>query len=231
MNIYAISDLHLSVNNSKPMDIFGPVWDGYLDKIFNQWKEVVGQDDVVLLAGDFSWAMKLENAIEDFKLLETLPGKKIIIKGNHDYWWSSVSKLRSILPTDFYAIQNDAMKFGEFIICGTRGWQVIERNAQRTPEDERVYQREIIRLGLTLEAAKKLQQNNEKIICMMHYPPMNSTRDDSDFSLLFEKYNVDSVVYGHLHGYKNIPTYFEKNGVKYYLTSCDIVNNNLIKIY
>ena len=150
MNIYAISDLHLSVNNSKPMDIFGPVWDGYLDKIFNQWKEVVGQDDVVLLAGDFSWAMKLENAIEDFKLLETLPGKKIIIKGNHDYWWSSVSKLRSILPKDFYAIQNDAMKFGEFIICGTRGWQVIERNAQRTPEDERVYQREIIRLGAGL---------------------------------------------------------------------------------
>lgn len=231
MKIYAISDLHLSVNSPKPMNIFGPVWEGYLDKIFSQWQEKVSEDDLVLLAGDFSWAMKLDDAVADFKLLENLPGKKIIIRGNHDYWWSAISSVRSKLPENFYAIQNDAIKFGDYIICGTRGWQVLEKNMTRTPEDEKIFKREILRLEMSLEAAKKLQVNNEKIICMMHYPPMNFSKDDSEFSQLIEKYKVDKVVYGHLHALKNIDTYFVKNGVEYYLTSCDIVNNNLITIY
>ena len=97
MKIFAISDLHLSVNNPKPMDIFGPVWDGYLDKIFSQWKDNVKDDDLVLLSGDFSWAMKLEDSVDDFKLLKDLPGKKVIIRGNHDYWWKSISNVRKFL--------------------------------------------------------------------------------------------------------------------------------------
>lgn len=230
MKVFAISDLHLSVNNPKPMDIFGPVWDGYLDKIFSDWKELVGEDDIVLMAGDFSWAMKLEDAVEDFKLLESLPGKKVIIKGNHDYWWKSISAVRNVLPQGFYALQNDAIKFGDIVICGTRGWQTPEKNMVQSPEDEKIYKREVLRLGMSLDEAEKLRIEGDKLICMMHYPPFNFSRADSDFSLLIEKYNVDSVVFGHIHGYKNIQVQFEKNNIKYFLTSCDMVKNNIVRI-
>ena len=230
MKVFAISDLHLSVNNPKPMDIFGPVWDGYLDKIFDQWKQMVSEDDVVLLPGDFSWAMKLEDAVADFQMLENLPGKKIIVRGNHDYWWKSISAVRGILPKDFYAIQNDAMKIGNYIFCGTRGWQVPENGATQLPEDEKIFKREVIRLEMSLKEAEKLKQENDKIVCMMHYPPVNFSKEDSEFSMLFEKYNVDFVVFGHLHGYKNIQTEFNRNGIKYFLTSCDVVNNKITVI-
>lgn len=230
MKVFAISDLHLSVNNPKPMDIFGPVWDGYLDKIFSEWKEKVSENDLVLLAGDFSWAMKLEEAIADFNLLKDLPGKKVLIRGNHDYWWNAISTLRKNLPPSFYAIQNDAVKFENIVLCGTRGWQVLENNMERTPEDEKIFNREIIRLEMTLQAAQKMRNENDKVFCMMHYPPMNALKEDSPFSLLLEKYKVDKVIYGHLHGLKNVETYFIKNGIEYYLTSCDVVNNSLVFI-
>lgn len=230
MKVFAISDLHLSLNNPKPMDIFGPVWEGYLDKIFSDWKEIVSQDDIVLMAGDFSWAMKLEDAVDDFKLLESLPGKKIIIKGNHDYWWKSISAVRGILPQGFYALQNDAIKFGDVVICGTRGWATPEKNMTQTTEDEKIYRREVLRLEMSLEAANKLREEGDKVLCMMHYPPFNFTREDSPFSNLIEKYNVDSVIFGHIHGYKNIQLEFEKNNIKYFLTSCDMVKNNIVRI-
>ena len=230
MKVFAISDLHLSINNPKPMDIFGPVWEGYLDKIFADWKEKVTDEDIVLLAGDFSWAMKLEETDEDFKLLSTLPGKKVIIRGNHDYWWKSISAVRKVLPSGFYAIQNDAIKFDNVIICGTRGWTVPERNAEQSKENKKIYDREVLRLELTLQAADKLRQNGEELICMMHYPPTNFSKDDSDFTRLIEKYKVSKVVFGHLHGLKKIETTFVKNGIPYFLTSCDIADNRLIQI-
>lgn len=230
MKIFAISDLHLSVNNSKPMDIFGPVWDGYLDKIFSQWKNLVSSDDLVLMAGDLSWAMKLEEVVPDIDLLKNLPGKKIIIRGNHDYWWKSISSLRALLPTDFYAIQNDALKFDNVIVCGTRGWKGVEKYPTLLDEDKKIFDREVIRLGMTLENASKLRQEGDKLVCMIHYPPVDIFRNDSPFSELIKKYKVDAVIYGHLHGQKGLATYFEKDGIPYYLTSCDIVENNLTEI-
>lgn len=227
MKIFAISDLHLSINNSKPMDIFGPVWEGYLDKIFSQWKEKVGQDDIVLMAGDLSWAMKLEEVFADFDLLKDLPGKKVIIRGNHDYWWKSISSLRAILPENFYAIQNDSIRFDGLVLCGTRGWKGVEKNMVLSAEDQKIFDREVLRLEMTLENATKIRQEGDKLICMMHYPPVGFAREDSEFSKLIEKYNVDIVVFGHLHGYKNISTSFVKNGIDYFLTSCDEVDNNL----
>ena len=229
MKVFAISDLHLSINNPKPMDIFGPVWEGYLDKIFADWTEKVSCDDVVLLAGDFSWAMKLEETIQDFKLLENLPGKKVIIRGNHDYWWKSISAVREILPPNFYAVQNDAIKFGNVIVCGTRGWMVPEKNVIMTPENKKIFDREVIRLELTLQSAEKLRENGDKVVCMIHYPPTNFSRDDSEFTSLIEKYKVDCVVFGHIHG-KKVVTSFIKNNIPYYLTSCDIVENKLTEI-
>ena len=230
MKIFAISDLHLSVNNSKPMDIFGPVWDGYLDKIFSQWKNLVSSDDLVLMAGDLSWAMKLEEVVPDIDLLKNLPGKKIIIRGNHDYWWKSISSLRALLPTDFYAIQNDELKFDNVIVCGTRGWKGVEKYPTLLDEDKKIFDREVIRLGMTLENASKLRQEGDKLVCMIHYPPVDIFRNDSPFSELIKKYKVDAVIYGHLHGQKGLATYFEKDGIPYYLTSCDIVENNLTEI-
>ena len=230
MKVFAISDLHISINNPKPMDIFGPVWEGYLDKIFADWKEKVSDEDLVLLSGDFSWAMKLEETEEDFKLLSTLPGKKVIIRGNHDYWWKSISAVRKVLPSGFYAIQNDAIKIDNIIICGTRGWTVPERNAEQSEENKKIYDREVLRLELTLQAADKLRQNGEELICMMHYPPTNFSKDDSDFTRLIEKYKVNKVVFGHLHGLKKIETTFVKNDIPYFLTSCDIADNRLIQI-
>ncbi len=229
MKVFAISDLHLSINNPKPMDIFGPVWEGYVDKIFDDWKTKVTDEDIVLLAGDFSWAMKLEDALSDFKLLETLPGKKVIIRGNHDYWWKSISAVRNILPKDFYAVQNDAIKFDNIIICGTRGWQVPE-NGEQTPENKKIFDREVIRLELTLKEAVKLKKDNEEIICMMHYPPTNFSKADSAFTNLIETYGVNKVVYGHLHNVKKTSNVFVKNNITYYLTSCDMTDNKLTLI-
>ncbi len=230
MKIFAISDLHLSINNPKPMDVFGERWEGYVEKIFDDWKQKVTDDDVVLLAGDFSWAMKLQDALADFDLLKSLPGKKVIIKGNHDYWWPSISVLRQALPENIFALQNDAIKFGDVIVCGTRGWTVPEPGESQSSEDEKIYKREVIRLELTLQAAQKLQTNGEKIVCMMHYPPCNFRREASGFTTLIEKYNVNAVVFGHLHGYKKIQTKFVLNGIDYYLTSCDMVENRLTAI-
>ena len=230
MKIFAISDLHLSINNPKPMDVFGERWEGYVEKIFDDWKQKVTDDDVVLLAGDFSWAMKLQDALADFDLLKSLPGKKVIIKGNHDYWWPSISVLRQALPENIFALQNDAIKFGDVIVCGTRGWAVPEPGESQSSEDEKIYKREVIRLELTLQAAQKLQTNGEKIVCMMHYPPCNFRREVSGFTTLIEKYNVNAVVFGHLHGYKKIQTKFVLNGIDYYLTSCDMVENRLTAI-
>lgn len=231
MKVFAISDLHLSVNNPKPMDIFGPVWEGYLDKIFADWKEKVSDEDLVLLCGDFSWAMALEDARADFEMLKDLPGKKIIIRGNHDYWWKSISAVRKILPSGFYAIQNDALKCGNFVICGTRGWSTPEKNCPLSAEDQKIYNREVLRLQLTLAAASKIKLDEDKLICMMHYPPLNFSKEENEMSELFKKFGVDAVVYGHLHGQRKMELKFEKDDISYFLTSCDMVANSLVQIF
>ena len=231
MKVYAISDLHLSTNNPKPMDIFGPAWDNYLDKIESDWNSKVTDEDLVLLSGDFSWAMKLEDVVADFKFLEKLNGKKVIIKGNHDYWWSSISKLRNLLPKNTFALQNDAIKFDDVIICGSRGWLPPEKFDRSSDLDEKIYRREVLRLEMSLKQMEKLREENDKVIAMLHFPPSNTRYQDSEVTALLEKYNVDKVVYGHLHNYdKDLNLKYIKNGVEYYLTSCDLVDNKLTEI-
>lgn len=230
MKIFAISDLHLSINNEKPMDVFGPVWEGYLDKIIADWNNKVSSEDIVLLAGDLSWAMKLSDAKKDFEYLKSLPGKKIIIRGNHDYWWSTISKVRNELPQNFYALQNDAIKINNVIFCGTRGW-IQENDKNFSSEDRKIFDREVIRLQMSLEEAKKLQTNNEPIVCLIHYPPFDKNYNPTKFTKLLEEYNVNTVIYGHLHGnIKNKKLKYALNGVSYYLTSCDQTENTLAEI-
>lgn len=230
MKIYAISDLHLSNSCDKPMDIFGEKWKGHTDKILKNWNEKVTNDDLVLVAGDISWAMKLEDAKPDLDWIEKLAGKKIIIKGNHEYWWKSISAVREILPSSIMAIQNDAIKFDGFIVCGTRGWVVPEENEEFSAEDEKIYKREVERLKLTLKSAKALQTDNEKIICMMHFPPFDGNGNETEFTKVFEEYDVNTVVFGHIHGYTNCKLKQVKNDITYLLTSCDHINCNPIEI-
>ncbi|MBE7076932.1 MAG: hypothetical protein E7374_03455 [Clostridiales bacterium] len=230
MNIYSISDLHLDINNTKPMDIFGPSWVGYIDKIVENWNEIVDEDDIVVLAGDLSWAMKLEDVVPDFDFLHKLKGKKIIVRGNHDYWWSSLNKVRSSLPESIVALQNDAVKIGNYIFCGNRGWQIPEGKFD-TEENRKLYARELIRLDLSLKNAMKLKKDNEKIVFVTHFPPFNNKREPSEYTKKLTEAGVDIVIFGHLHGYVNPKMiYNEIDGVKYYLTSCDAVKNKLVKI-
>lgn len=238
MKIFSISDLHLSINNPKPMDIFGGPWDNYLDEIVSDWKEKVSEDDIVLIAGDISWAMKTEDAKPDLDFISALPGKKIIIRGNHDYWWKSISAVRSMCSNGLYALQNDHLVIGNYIFTGTRGWQVPEREENQKPEDAKILNREFIRLELSLQSAKnwkeKLEQESSekyKIISLIHYPPFNSKLSPNNFTKLFEQYGVDAVVYGHIHGRNSRSVALtEINNIKYYLTSCDQVNNKLVEI-
>ncbi len=232
MKFFAISDLHLSNSCDKPMDVFGGKWEGYTSKIRDNWSKSVKQEDIVLIAGDISWAMKLEEVGADLEWIDSLPGKKIIIKGNHEYWWKSISSVRQILPSSISAIQNDAVKIGSVVVCGTRGWTVPDENDKEyTDADLKIYKREVERLKLTLMSAKVLKQEGDKIVAMIHYPPFNIKQEDCEFTKLFEEYGVDTVVFGHLHGYTSCPRFLEKNGVKYYLTSCDHIDNNPILIY
>ena len=230
MKVFSISDLHLSINCNKPMDIFGPVWENYLQDIEESWNSLVGDDDIVLIAGDISWAMKFNDAIPDLNYIAGLKGHKVIIRGNHDYWWKGIKNLRADLPHKVYALQNDAMKIGNVVICGSRGW-VVPEVEHKTPEDEKIYNREAIRLELSLKSAQHLREEGDIVICMTHYPPFNSNLDDSDYTLLMDKYGVNYAVYGHLHNYdKKQKLVVVKNNIKYFLTSCDLVKNKLIEI-
>lgn len=230
MNVYAISDLHLSFDADKPMDIFGASWADYTEAIKQDWLSKVKEDDIVLLSGDLSWAMTLDEALKDIDFVASLTGNKVIIKGNHDYWWKSISRLRDILPKNFYALQNDCVKIGKFVICGSRGWTCPEGN-NLSPQDEKIYNREALRLEMSLKGLEKLKEDGDTAIAMMHFPPFNSKRESSLFTELFKKYAVNCVVYGHLHGSASrTDKVVIMDGIRYYLTSCDIVGNKLVKI-
>lgn len=230
MKLFAISDLHISTNSDKPMDIFGGNWVGYLEKIFADWKDKVSEEDVVLIGGDISWAMTLDKAVEDINLMNELPGKKVMIKGNHDYWWQAIGKVRDALPENFFALQNDCIKLGNAIICGSRCWSVPGAPDFKE-QDRKIYLRETERLKLSFASVNKIKDAGDKVVALVHYPPFNVKREDTLFTEIFEQNGVDSVVYGHLHGNKvKSEKLVIKNGIKYYLTSCDQVDNKLTEI-
>ncbi len=218
MKVFAIGDLHLSGAVNKPMDIFGAKWDQHTRRIQETWMSLVGTDDVVLLPGDFSWAMHLSETAPDFAYLAALPGKKVLIRGNHDYWWNSVTQVRAVLPPDTYVLQNDWLSLGPLCIAGSRGW-ICPGSAGFDPEkDLKIYNREVGRLALSLA---DLPAQGRKIV-MMHYPPFNEMRAASGFTELLENAGIELVLYGHLHG-KSCKNAFEgeRNHVVYQLVSAD----------
>ena len=222
MKIWAISDPHFSFGTDKPMDVFGGNWENHVENFVSKWNSVVEEEDIVLVAGDISWAMKLEDAKADLEELHKLNGTKIIIKGNHEYWWKSISSVRSILPESIKALQNDSLKVGKYIFCGTRGWTVPESNKPYSEDDEKIYKRECERLRLTLRHMRTSREEGDEVIAMIHFPPFNSKIEDSEFTKLFEEFGVNKVVYGHIHDSSGrVMMQVKKNGVYYYLTSCD----------
>ena len=232
MKIYAISDLHLSGEEvTKPMEIFDSYAPGYIEETKKNWDAAVEEDDVILVSGDISWAVRLKDAQQDLDFIGKLKGIKVLVRGNHDYWWKSISAVRAVLHEGTYALQNDSIRFGNAVICGSRGWTVPEPSVETSAEDARIYNREVERLGLSLKSAKAKRQDGDILICMTHFPPFNSKFDDNGFAVLFSEYKVDKVVYGHLHGqHIKTPLYYEKDGIEYYLTSCDKVNNTPVRI-
>lgn len=221
MAIYAIGDLHLPGGQDKPMDVFGSHWDDHVVRVTERWKQIVAPEDLVLVPGDISWAMYFEQAKGDLSAIAQLPGEKVLLRGNHDYWWSSIGKLRSWLPENMHALQNDAYPWHGLMICGTRGWVFPTEQNPLDETDRRIYSRELIRLELSLQAA---QDQRLPILVMTHYPPLLKDSQTTAFTDLLEKYRVSLCCFGHLHDV-GIGNAFqgELRGITYHLVSCDAI--------
>lgn len=232
MSIYAIGDLHLSLDEriEKPMDVFGSAWDNHQEKVREYWEETVTADDTVIICGDISWGLKLEEAMADLTWIHRLPGKKVISKGNHDLWWTSISRLNALFD-DVHFLQNDAYVVDDkTCICGTRGWLTPEIYAF-TEHDEKIYARELIRLKMSLDAGKRT--GCENIIVSLHFPPTGAAQQPNAVTKMLTDYGVKKCVYGHLHG----GDAFKKgikgilNSVEYSLVSLDYLKGQVKKIY
>jgi len=199
MRVLAIADPHLSRRDPKPMDVFGPGWEGHPEAFFAGWREVVRDDDVVLIPGDLSWAMRLEDALSDLHDIASLPGTKVILRGNHDYWWPSIGKLRAALPPRMHAIQNDALRIGGVVIAGTRGW-VCPGSHEFGEQDGKIYRRELGRLELSLAHARELRRPDDLAVVMLHYPPTNPRLEPSGFTERIARFEPEALVFGHVHG-------------------------------
>ncbi|MBX5436177.1 MAG: metallophosphoesterase [Alicyclobacillaceae bacterium] len=220
MALYALGDLHLSESVDKPMDVFGDDWRNHRERIELAWRSIVLASDIVLLPGDISWAMTLDEAAPDLHWISSLPGSKVMIRGNHDYWWHGIGKVRRALPAGVLALQNDAVALGGYAICGTRGW-LLPSHPRFTDHDHTIYLREVERLRLSLTQAARLGQ---PIVAMMHFPPCTQTGEATRFTELLEQFGVCVCVYGHLHGAAHRYA-FEgvRGGVSYRLVSADYV--------
>lgn len=197
MRVFAIADPHLSRADPKPMDIFGAGWEGHPEAFFAGWRAVVTDDDLVLVPGDISWAMHFDDALLDLRDIAALPGKKVLLRGNHDYWWPSISKLRAQLPEGMYAVQNDAVCVDGVVVAGTRGW-ICPGSHGFEEHDEKIYRREVERLRLSLQAAARL--DGRYFVVMLHFPPTNTRLEGSEFVDAIVAAQPDALVFGHVHG-------------------------------
>lgn len=230
MNLFAISDLHLSFGSKKLMDIFGEKWVNHFDKIKDNWINQVKKNDLILHCGDFSWAMNLNEAKLDLDWLDSLPGKKILTKGNHDFWWSGINKLNSMYENIKF-IQNNYIQFEDYAICGSRGINLEISETQDEDHHFKILEREKIRMELSLNSA--IKNGFKKFIYMIHYPPFTLNTECANKNIfldIFDKYNVEKVLYGHIHS--NFENFYDRkiNNTNYYLTSCDYLNFTPLKI-
>ena len=235
MSLYVISDLHLSTNENtgKSMEVFGFRWKDYVQKLERNWRAVVTEDDTVVVPGDISWAMTVSEAVSDFKFLDSLPGEKIISKGNHDFWWSTASKINNFFEENkiksVRLLHNNALETNDFIICGTRGWfnDETQQNAvvRNNVDHQKIVARECMRLKMSLDEGKKISELSKKeILVFMHFPPFYNDFVCREFIDILAEYKIKRCFFGHIHGnyYMNKVTEFE--GIKFIMTSSDYLN-------
>ena len=234
MAIYVIGDLHLSFTVDKPMNIFGNNWDNHEEKIAKNWLENVKSEDTIILPGDFSWATYIEDAKLDFEYLNNLPGKKILLKGNHDYWWTTLTKMREFINENKFSnidfLYNNSYLVEDKLIVGTRGWTL-----QETDESKKMINRENERLKLSLKDATDNYGTDKEIIVFMHYPPISSKNlldnNHLEFYKTMKQYNVKNCYYGHLHGNShNEASEGDVGGINFHLISADYLNFKPMKI-
>ncbi|HET9319957.1 MAG TPA: metallophosphoesterase [Bryobacteraceae bacterium] len=221
MRVFAIGDTHLSRARPKPMDIFGEQWKDHDEQIRRNWNAAGADDDLLLIAGDVSWAMHLEEAQADLEYLAMLRGTKLLLKGNHDYWWGAISRVRASAPKGIDFLQNDAHLYDGVAVVGARGW-VLPDSPCAGAEDARIYEREVERLRLSIAALG--QSTGRRVIAMTHYPPLRRLDEGTPMSDAIESSGARVCVYGHLHG-ADIETAPQgmRNGVRYKLVSADAV--------
>lgn len=230
MSIFAIADLHLSFNTDKPMNVFGDNWQNHEEKIKQSWLNKVTDNDLVLLPGDFSWAMYLEEAKADFEFLSKLPGKKLLLKGNHDYWWTTLTKMREFVKENNFEnidfLYNNSYEFENYIITGTRGWSLTNEEG-----DKRLINREMLRLELSIEDGINKYGKDKEILVCMHYPPITKNMQNSGFIEIMKKYNVKKCIYGHLHSASiNDAVEGDISGIDCKLVSADGIDFELIEV-
>lgn len=250
MKIWAIADLHLSFGvPNKEMHVFGEKWRNHPQKIKEHWEASITNEDIVLIAGDISWGKHLEEALPDLKFIDSLPGKfKILLKGNHDYWWSAINKVRKILPPSLHVIQNDSFTYENITIGGARLWDdysidfdpfieyidvACAKNLTEKDDNQEnaaeIYRRELLRLERSLES---LDPNAKIRIAMTHYPPVGPRLESTQASQILEKYNIDYTVFGHIHSLQHqIPPLFgKKENINFIMSAADYINFNPIQI-
>ena len=231
MQIWAISDPHLSFAAPKPMDIFGERWRDHDQQIARAWTSVVQPEDVVLVPGDISWAMRMPEALLDLQWIDALPGRKVLAKGNHDYWWSTASKVRAMLPPSLGIVDSDAIVVGDLVVCGTRGWMVPGDREFDAETDEKIYQRELGRLDRALAGATALAEGRRPIVVLLHYPPFRDG-EPTAFAERIATSGAVACVYGHLHQPDQWASAVvgDRDGVRYYLAAADAVGFAPIRI-
>lgn len=226
MSLFVLADLHLSFSADKPMDVFGGSWHNYIDRIWEYWNYMVNENDTVVVPGDISWAMELSEAKADFDFIEKLNGKKILMKGNHDYWWNTISKLERFIADNSYQtisfLHNNAYIYENKILCGTRGWMCEDK---MTSHDMKILSREAQRLQISIDYGKALAEKEKiedpEFIVFSHYPIVTASQIKNPILDILIENNIKRVYYGHLHNWGTKPLYDELCGIKFHLVSSD----------
>ena len=233
MSLFVISDLHLDVlTNEKSMEVFGDKWKNYTKRIENNWNAVVGENDTVIIPGDISWALTLEESIYDLKWINDLPGKKILMKGNHDFWWSTSKKMNTFFSVNsldtLNILYNGAIEVEEYILAGSRGWFVDKSTQPQgtvNADYDKIVNREKIRLKMSLYEAKKLQEaSNKEILVFFHFPPVWNDFVCEELVCLLKEYEISRAYFGHIHGVYNVSSLFEYEGIRFKMISADFID-------
>ncbi len=241
MSLFVISDLHLSIGEgiNKPMEVFGARWSDYTQKLERNWRAVMTEDDDIVIAGDISWALKLEQALPDLKFIDSLPGTKYIGKGNHDFWWSTAAKMNKLFEDNdiktLKPLYNNAYSLKDFIICGTRGWftDKLHQNVVGEVDYDKIVNREVLRLRLSLDQALKLRGENDtrEILVFLHFPPVWGEFICPEIVSSLHEYGIKKCFFGHIHGSYNVPRSFEYEGIQMVITSADYLNFAAMPIF